>query len=184
MIAHKGTQTVETARLVLRRFRVEDARAMYANWASDPEVTRFLTWPTHPSPAVSEMVLQDWVKAYADDCCYQWAIVLKENGDEPIGSIAVVSQDDKVGKAQVGYALGRAWWGQGLMTEALGAVIGYLFDQVGMQRVEARHDPRNPASGAVMRKCGMQYEGMHKRSDWNNQGLCDACWYAAFRENL
>ena len=51
-----------------------------------------------------------------------------------------------------------------------------------MQRIEARHDPRNPASGAVMRKCGMTFEGTLRRSDWNNQGLCDASYYAIIKE--
>lgn len=69
------------------------------------------------------------------------------------------------------------------MTEALGAVIGFLFDEVGMNRVEARHDPRNPNSGAVMRKCGMKYEGTLRQSDWNDQGICDASWYSILAED-
>ena len=63
------------------------------------------------------------------------------------------------------------------MSEALEAVIAFLFGKVGAQRVESRHDPRNPNSGAVMRKCGMQFEGTLRSSDWNNQGVCDASWY-------
>lgn len=70
------------------------------------------------------------------------------------------------------------------MSEALRAVIDFLFDEVGMQRVEARHDPHNPHSGDVMRKCGMQYEGTQRRADRNNQGLCDASWYAILAEDV
>ena len=95
---HRGTTVIETARLLLRRFSMEDAQAMYANWASDSEVTRYLTWPTHPSAEVSAMVLADWVKAYEQEDCYQWAIVLKSL-DEPIGSIAVVRQDERTAMA-------------------------------------------------------------------------------------
>lgn len=178
---HLGTQTLETPRLILRPFTLEDAPAMYRNWASDPEVTKYLTWPTHPSVQVSQMVLSDWVSCYEKKDYYQWAIVLRETG-EPIGSMAVVSQRDDVGKAEIGYCIGRRWWRQGITPEALSAVIRFLMDEVGMQRIEARHDPRNPASGAVMRKCGMTFEGTLRRSDWNNQGLCDASYYAIVKE--
>ena len=178
---HLGTQTLETPRLILRPFTLEDAPVMYRNWASDPEVTKYLTWPTHPSVQVSQMVLSDWVSCYEKKDYYQWAIVLRET-DEPIGSMAVVSQRDDVGKAEIGYCIGRRWWRQGITPEALSAVIRFLMDEVGMQRIEARHDPRNPASGAVMRKCGMTFEGTLRRSDWNNQGLCDASYYAIVKE--
>lgn len=60
--------------------------------------------------------------------------------------------------------------------------MNYLFDEVGVNRVESRHDPRNPNSGAVMRKCGMKFEGTLRQSDWNNQGICDASWYGLVAE--
>lgn len=174
---HLGTKEMETPRLLLRRFTMDDAQAMYANWASDEEVTKYLTWPAHSSLEVSKMVLEDWTDSYGKEDFYQWAIVLKEL-EQPIGSISVVSQDDRVQKAHIGYCIGRCWWHMGIMTEALKAVMDYLFAEVGLRRVESRHDPRNPHSGAVMRKCGMQYEGTLRQSDWNNQGICDASWYA------
>ena len=92
---HLGTKTIETSRLILRRFALEDAPAMHANWASDPEVTKFLTWPPHASVDVSRMVLDGWVKAYDDPHTYLWAIVPKEL-DQPIGSISVVGQNEKI----------------------------------------------------------------------------------------
>ena len=88
---HCGTQRLETGRLILRRYVNADAAAMYKNWASDQEVTRFLTWPTHPNQEVSGRVIEDWVNQYSDDSYYHWAIILKDNGEEPIGDIAVVS---------------------------------------------------------------------------------------------
>ena len=60
-------------------------------------------------------------------------------------------------------------------------MIEYLFTEVGMNRVAARHDPNNPHSGGVMRKCGMKYEGTHRACDRNNQGICDAAQYAILR---
>ena len=75
---HKGTKHLETEHLILRRFTLEDAEAMYENWAHDDEVTKFLSWPTHPNIEVTRYVLGDWVSHYSDDDFYQWAIVPKE----------------------------------------------------------------------------------------------------------
>ncbi|MDE6031267.1 MAG: GNAT family N-acetyltransferase [Oscillospiraceae bacterium] len=175
---HKGTKRIETERLILRQFTIDDAEAMYKNWASDTEVTKFLMWPAHKDISVSEEVLRDWVSNYAKKEFYQWAIVFKEYSDKPIGSIAIVRADETVGSAHIGYCIGKPWWHKGIMTEALGAVIDFLFDEVGVNRVESRHDPRNPNSGAVMKKCGMKYEGTLRQADWNNQGICDTDYYS------
>ncbi len=180
MLTHKGTQTIETSRLILRRAVRGDAEPMFRNWASDSEVTKYLTWPTHSNTTVSEMVIGSWLQEYERDNYYQWMIVLKEIG-EPIGSISVVRQNDHVQEAEIGYCIGSRWWHQGIMTEALAAVIEYLLTEVGMNRVAARHDPNNPHSGGVMRKCGMKYEGTHRACDRNNQGICDAAQYAILR---
>ena len=174
---HIGTQYIETERLILRRFELADARPMFDNWAGDDEVTKYLTWPTHSDVLVTEQILEDWVSHYAEKEFYQWAIVLKENGPEPIGSISVVGwKDGEI--PELGYCMGRRWWHQGGMTEALGAVIDFLFDQVGVERIEARHDVNNPHSGGVMRKCGMKFGGIREKSDRNNQGVCDMACYA------
>jgi len=182
MLTHKGTQKLETERLILRRFALEDAQAMYDNWASDPDVTKYLTWPTHSDPEISARVLKDWVDGYEKEDSYLWAIVLKESGNAPIGSISADLRNDKAETVHIGYCIGKRWWHREIMPEALKAVIDFLFDEVGVQRVDARHDANNPNSGAVMRKCGMKYEGTLRRSDWNNQGICDACWYAILRD--
>lgn len=178
MLNHKGTQILTTNRLTLRPFTLDDANDMFANWASDPEVTKFLTWPTHQSIDVSKWVLNDWIPHYAEQDYYSWAIVYDGHA---IGSMSVVEHNDQVGKAHIGYCIGRNWWRMGIVSEALKAVMNFLFDEVGFQRIEARHDPRNPHSGGVMRKCGMKYEGTLRQSDWNNQAVCDACWYALLK---
>ena len=178
---HCGTQRLETERLVLRRFVVEDAQAMFRNWASDPEVTKYLTWPAHASVDVTRAILKAWTAAYDNLNDYQWAIVLKENGEDPIGSIAAVDLNEELSIVQIGYCLGRPWWHRGIMPEALNAVIDFFFNAVGANRIESRHDPRNPHSGRVMQKCGMKYEGTLRSSDRNNQGICDACWYAVLK---
>ena len=178
---HCGPQTIETERLILRRFTLDDADAMYKNWASDPDVTEYLTWPPHASVDVTKAILENWVSSYAQNNCYQWAIVLKENGNSPIGSIAAVGMNDDVEIIHIGYCIGKEWWHRGITSEALKAVMDFFFDKVGANRIESRHDPRNPYSGMVMQKCGMKYEGTLRSSDRNNQGICDANWYALLK---
>lgn len=175
---HLGTKTIHTARLILRRFTIDDAQAMFENWASDPEVVKYLTWPAHSSPEISRMVLEDWISNYDRSDYYQWAI---EFEGEPIGSISVVSGNDAAELVHIGYCIGRHWWHKDIMSETLAAVIRFFFEEVGVNRIETRHDPNNPHSGAVMRKCGMIYEGTLRQSDRNNQGICDACWYSILR---
>lgn len=178
---HCGTQRIETDRLILRRYVIEDADAMYKNWASDSDVTKFLTWQPHSSVEVSRGIIENWLKEYSDEKYYQWAIVLKDNGNEPIGDISVGQMNEDISMVHIGYCLGRAWWRRGIMSEALKAVMDFMFDTVEVNRVEARHDPRNPNSGKVMQKCGMKYEGTLRSADRNNQGICDACYYALLR---
>lgn len=172
-----GTRTIETKRLILRRFTIEDAEAMFRNWASDEEVTRYLTWPTHASLEVTEQVISGWEEETILDTNYQWAIELKEI-EEPIGSIGVVRRNDKAQSFELGYCIGKAFWKKGYTSEALEAVMKFLFEEVGANRVSARCDARNLGSEKVMQKCGMTYEGTMKAADWNNTGVCDCKYYA------
>ena len=175
---HKGTKTIVSDKLVLRRFAASDAQAMFENWASDPVVTKFLTWPTHKCIETTNKVISEWVKQYDKEDFYVWGIAKKEKSGVLIGSISVVDINNSINSVQIGYSLGKMWWNQGIMTEALSSVICYMFTMVQVNRIEARHDPRNPASGRVMRKCGMKYEGTYREADRNNQGVCDASVYA------
>lgn len=179
---HLGTRALETDRLILREFVPEDAPAMFQNWAGDPEVTKFLTWPTHTSEEVSAQVVDTWVERNGIPENYQWAIVWKKTM-EAIGSISVVDSKDSIQQVEIGYCIGRPWWHQGVMTECFSAVIRFFFEEVGVNRIVARHDPRNPHSGMVMKKCGLRYEGTHRQADKNNQGICDVCVYAILRED-
>ncbi|MCL2531130.1 MAG: GNAT family N-acetyltransferase [Oscillospiraceae bacterium] len=182
MLAHKGTVTLETERLILRRFCVEDASAMFNNWASDSEVNKYLTWPTHTSVSASQAVIESWLPLYEKPSHYSWAIELKEIG-QPIGSIAAVELRDATKMVHIGYCIGQPWWRQGYMTEALRELIRFFFEEVGMNRIESCHDPRNPNSGKVMLKCGLQVEGTMRQNDRNNQGICDTIRYAMLAED-
>ena len=147
---------METHRLILRPFRIEDAEDMFSNWASDPEVTRFLTWPTHTDADVSREVLNSWIPQYEDGSFFNWAIEWKENGSV-IGNISVVRLIEETETADIGYCISRDYWGRGIMPEALRAVTDYLFDTVGVNRVTACHDVNNPKSGQVMQKAGLKF---------------------------
>lgn len=182
-MTHKGTTRLTTDRLILRRFTIEDAQDMYENWASDPEVTRFLTWPAHTSVEVSKAVLSDWIARYEQPDFYNWAIELKETG-RVIGNISVVRVIDKIDGATIGYCMSRALWGNGIMPEALGEVIAFLFDEVEANRIDACHDVNNPKSGRVMVKAGMKFEGIFRQGGLNNVGICDEAWYSVLRDEV
>ena len=183
MLNHKGTITIETDRLILRRFTMDDAEPMFRNWASDDEVTKHLTWPTHSSVEVTRAVLTDWTGSYCKPDFYNWAIVLKENGPEPIGSITVVEISERTLAAEMGYCMSRAHWGRGVMAEALTALLTFLFDEVGFNRISADHDPNNPNSGKVMKKAGMTYEGTMRSFGFSNQGIIDVSRWAILRSD-
>ena len=156
MITHKGTQTIQTARLKLRKFIVDDTKAMFENWANDERVTRYLTWHPHQSPEETRQLLALWCAAYEKSEYYNWVI---EHEGAPIGNISVVRLSEKCEYAELGYCMGYAYWNKGLMTEAVRAVIDFLFAQVSVNRVGIWHAVKNPASGRVAQKCGLTYEG-------------------------
>ena len=166
---HMGTQKLETPRLILRRFTREDAPAMYGAWASDPEATRFVSWPAHRDVGVTRALLEQWEEAYLQDSEYNWCIVLRD-GDSPIGSIGLVNVNGELRRAEMGYIVARSHWGQGIAAEAAAAVLDYCFGRAGFHRIAAVHHPDNPASGAVMRKLGMRREGLIREAHMDNQG--------------
>ncbi len=175
---HLGTLPLETDRLFLRRFTAEDDSAMFTNWANDPDVTKYLMWKPHGTIDETQRVLSEmWLSHYDEPDFYQWAIEVKDTR-ELIGSISVVKRDDKVQMIHIGYCIGKAWWRKGYTSEALIRLVRFFFEDVGVNRIESRHDPRNPNSGKVMQKAGLRYEGASLQSDWNNQGICDAANYA------
>lgn len=177
-----GTKTIETERVILRRFRVEDAADMYHNWACDPAVTKYLTWPVHANVEATAALLSSWVQQYADGGYFTWAIELKETGSV-IGSISVVHLVEETDAVEIGYCMGKAFWGREIMPEVLRAVMRYLFDEADVNRIMAQHDVNNPKSGRVMQKAGMQFEGVMRQAGRNNCGLCDLAVYAALKSD-
>jgi ribosomal-protein-alanine N-acetyltransferase len=179
---HIGTKELRTKRLILRRFTMDDAEKLFNNWANDDEVTKYLVWPSHSNINVTKNVLEQWIRNYEKNDFYQWAIELKEI-NEPVGSISAVKQWDDIKMVHIGYCIGKKWWNQGIASEALSVLIRFFFEEVGINRIESRHDPNNPNSGKVMAKCGMKYEGLLRQADKNNQGIVDTIYYGILAED-
>ncbi|XJS10730.1 GNAT family N-acetyltransferase [Aerococcaceae bacterium WGS1372] len=181
---HLGSQTLQTKRLTLRPFKRTDAKMMFDNWASDERATQYLTWRAHKTLAQTEGLLESWVEAYGQTDYYKWAITLKDQLDEVIGDISVVSYNEGAQACEIGYVLSPNYWGRGITTEALRVVADYLLLEVNFNRLEALHDVNNVGSGKVMTKAGLQYEGTHRQYSLNNQGRVDSARYAILREDL
>ena len=152
-----GTQMLQTERLILRRFVKSDAEAMFQNWASSVENLTYVTWDPHPDVEVTRNLIRNWVASYANPNYFKWAICLKEDPEQVIGDISIVEMDEIDSSCEVGYILGKNYWGRGMMTEAMTAVLDFCFTQAGFQKIRARYASLNPASGRVMEKAGMSY---------------------------
>lgn len=183
VMLNKGTIKIETKRLILRRFTIDDESNMFNNWASDNNVSKYMRWPTHKNKEETKNVLNNWIDSYKNESFYQWAITLKEN-DEPIGAIGlfVVNENDSCG--DVGYCIGKKYWGQGIVTEALNAVFNFAFETIGFNRIETYHSINNPASGRVMQKSGMIFEGLAKQKYKSISGFEDSNMYSILKKDF
>lgn len=162
-----GTQTITTRRLILRRFTMNDVDAIFEGWASDPAVTRYLSWLPHADKQVTRTTLDRWVRQYPDDAYYHWGIELQ---GRLVGAISVVDMSLQNQNAEIGYCLSRAYWGQGIMSEALHCVMSFLFEEVGLHRICMKHDTENIGSGRVMIKNGLTHEGTLRKHSLRKDG--------------
>lgn len=136
----------------------------------------------HPSTDVTKALLTEWVSHYENGGYFNWAMEYKGIGSV-IGNISVVKLNEAAEAADMGYCMSRVYWGQGLMPEALRAVMAFLFDTIGLNRIAACHDVNNPKSGRVMDKAGMRQESILRATGKNNQGICDEVWHAMIRND-
>lgn len=164
-----GTHTLETPRLILRRFRLDDAQAMFDHYCSDPEVTKYLTWSPHANIEVTRTHLLGTLQGYENPLTFRWAIELKSIG-EVIGCIDLVGLHEHDETGVLGWVLSREFWGLGLMPEALLAVEKFMFEFVGLHRLEATHHVDNHQSGRVMQKGHMTYEGHRREAFLDHMG--------------
>ena len=148
-----GTKTLETGRLTLRKYKIEDAKGMYENWGSDPKCNIYLPWELHENVEQTKEIITEWINAYQEDT-FNWIIELKES-NEVIGGINVVKLNKKTNICEIGYCIGSKFWNKGYTTEALNKVIEFLFEECELYLIEASHHKTNIASGKVMEKAGM-----------------------------
>ena len=148
---------IETERLVLRRPRVEDAPAIFTRYASDPEVTRYMAWPTHRSLDDTHLFLH-----LCDALWARWPtagplLVFARDGVTLLGGAGVVPSSETA--AQIGYVFARDAWGRGYATEALTANVEAV-RHTGLRRLEAGVHVDHPASCHVLEKAGFVREGV------------------------
>lgn len=148
-----GTITLETDRLILRKFSMDDALVMFNNYGSDPKVTKYLNWKTHETLEDAKASVKHFMSEY-DNNGFHWAVLIKDS-NELIGDIAVNRIDKRNNNCEVGYQFGSKYWGNGYATETLKMVLDFLLNDCEFYLVECKHTSSNVASGRVMEKIGM-----------------------------
>ena len=170
-----------TPRLLLRKLTMRDASDIY-EYSRDPMVAEHVLWEAHRSIFDSRSYVRYMQRKYRMGEPASWAIVNRAN-NKVIGTIGFMWIQSDNASAEVGYSLSRDYWNQGIMTEALKCVIHYGFEGLGLNRIEAQHETSNPASGAVMRKCGMVKEGLLRQRLLNKGRFVDVELYAILRRD-
>ena len=172
-------KTIETERLVLRGWTVEDVDDLF-DYAKNPNVGPHGGWKPHESKTESLEIIQTlFLRKY--DC---WAVVLKENG-KVIGSIGFEADTKRpeIACRELGYAIGEEYWGKGIMTEAAMAVIRFGFEEMGLPMISIYRNPLNHRSGRVIEKCGFVYEGTLRQANKIYDGtIRDVACFSMMRE--
>lgn len=167
MIKHKGTQSIKTERLLLRKIVQEDAEMVY-KWMSDFEVVKFEDWDVHESLDFTRGFIGYLTgDNYKSDETYCWGIEL---GNELIGNI--------IGGTNLGYYLRRDCWSKGYATEAVKAVLHYMFMEIGIDKIETKHSVNNPASGKVLKKAGLIFDRHGKKAFYCHNTWHDCDFYS------
>lgn len=174
-------EEIETERLILRRMEMRDARDLFA-YSCDEEVARYVLWEAQKNVSESRTYIKFMLRKYRAGDPASWCIVRKDEG-RVVGTIGYMWYQSENNAAEVGYSLARDCWNQGYMTEALRAVLRYSFEKMTINRIEAQHEVGNPASGAVMRKCGMRHEGTLRERLYNKGKYVDVEMYAMLRRD-
>ena len=171
MMVHKGTQVIQSKRLLLRKITSDDMEMIFS-WMSDPEVTNYEDWIPHENLEYTCGFISWLTNDYKDKQTYCWGILLH---DEVIGLAMVSGVNEWSGS--IAYYIKRELWSNGYATEAVNAVMNFMFFEVGIDRIIAKHSIRNIASGMVLKKAGMRYRGHVKeyeyytsKSEWHD---CD-----------
>ena len=171
-----------TPRLLIRAMRADDAAQLHER-RNDPEVAKYQAWPT-PYPIDSAVEMVDGIAAMDGPTPGEWwmATIVDRDDVTMLGDLVVHLSDDGH-TAEIGYTLARPAWGHGYAVEAGEALVEYLFEQVGVTRVEGRLHPDNPASAMVLERLGLVFEGHTKLSFWLDGDNSDDWIYAVVRHD-
>lgn len=143
-----------TARLSLRPIAITDTAEIFQKWSQHPDVAKYMSWPMSKTVADTQQFVDYAVGAWVTGVEFTWVIAWRE-APGLIGSCGLrVREND----ADFGYLLLPEFWGQGLITEAMGPIIDWCCAQAQIQKIWATHHVDNPASGRVMAKLGLRYE--------------------------
>ena len=153
-----GTQTIETERLTLRQFTIEDAESAMNNWAGDDHAQKMYGEPSYKTIEAAAKLLEKYINSYSKGSYFRWAVIEKTSG-ECIGQVAYFLVDTGNSFGEIEYCIGSSFQGKGYATEATKAVIDYGFRQIGFHKVQICVRPSNLASKKVIDKCGFTYEG-------------------------
>lgn len=149
-----------TDRLILQKLRYEEAEEIFYSYASKPEATRFMSWPTHQSLADTKSFLRYALEGWKAGTDYSYSIRLRHSY-RFIGSFGVINEN---GKVQFGYILSPTQWGKGYATEVCHTMMRVLRDQPGVTDIRTFTDVDNKASARVLFKCGLVEEA--RLSNW------------------
>ena len=173
---------LRTERLLLRPLLRKDAGDIFA-YASDPEVARYVLWDPHRSISETRSYIRYVRSQYRRGLPGSWAVTLQDSG-AVIGTVGFMYYSDVSGCAEIGYSFARKEWNRGYASEALRAVIDSVFCSLPLNRLEAQHDVRNPASGRVMEKCGMRMEGILRQRVRYKGEYADVALWSVLRSDL
>lgn len=151
----------ETARLLARKPREDDAPAVFAAYASDPVATRYLAWLPYTDVEKLAEFLRGRAAGWEKGDGHYAYLLCVQGTDTPIGSIAIFINEPK---AMFGYVLGHPYWGRGYATEALGWLVGWTDRQPRIRRVWAYCAAENPSSARVMEKAGLKRQSLRRRA--------------------
>lgn len=172
----KGTPQLETDRLILRKLTQEDDQGVF-EYASDDQVTQYLTWDTHKTIEDSRGFIQFTLGRYERDETGDWGIVWRESG-KLIGTAGFAWCDLKNRRAEIGYVIAKPFWGRGIMPEAVGRILRFGFEAMELNRIESCHFLPNEKSGRVMQKAGMSFEGIARERVFAKGKYWDVKQYA------
>ncbi|MEF9934663.1 MAG: GNAT family protein [Clostridium sp.] len=183
MVNHLGTKSIETNRLLLRKFNYEDTTTMLKNWISDPLIQSLYCEPVYSTQDEVKSLIDKYINSYSQDDFYRWAIILKDT-KECIGQIAFYLVNTKYHFAEIEYCIGSKFQNKGFATEATKSLINFGFNQINLHKIQICHKSINIPSKKVIEKCGFTYEGTLRDYFYENGQYIDRLYYSILKSEF